>query len=82
MKPTLIETEEMAAIRYVANGDGSHKIPKGNPLYGTYDEVYVAIFLEDPTKVHIYLRKEGGTLRQFVYELKRITEEGEESDGG
>lgn len=65
------EQEEHCAILYICNGNGSHPVPKENALYELFDEVVVAIPLEDPTTVHVFLRKNRATIRQYTYELRR-----------
>lgn len=66
------EQEEHYALLYLCNGNGSHPVPKESVLYEHYDEVVVAIPLEDHTKVHIFLRKNRATIREYIYELRRV----------
>jgi hypothetical protein len=65
------EQEEHYALLYLCNGNGSHPVPKENLLAEICDEVVVAIPLEDHTEVHIFLRKNKSTIRQYTYELRR-----------
>ena len=66
------EQEEHYALLYVCNGNGSHPVPKEHLFHELYDEVVVAIPLEDPTQVNVFLRKNKATIRQYTYELRRI----------
>jgi hypothetical protein len=70
----LITAEELEAhaILFVCNGNGSHPVPKAHPFHGFFDEVVVAIPLEDITEVNLFLRWRGETRAQYKYELRRV----------
>lgn len=65
------EEQESRALLFVCNGNGSWPVPKNHPFHGVYDEVVVAIPLEDITEVNIFLRKNGETFAEYKYELRR-----------
>lgn len=65
------EAEEVAALRFLCNGNGSWPIPKGHLFDGTYDEVVVAIPLEDLTEINIFLRREFKTLKSYKFRAVR-----------
>lgn len=65
------EAEEVSALRFVCNGNGSWPVPKGHLFDGIYDEVVVGIPLEDLTEINIFLRKLFETKKQYRFRIRK-----------
>ncbi len=65
------EAKEVAALRFVCNGNGSWPVPMGHLFHGIYDEVVVAIPLEDLTEIHVFLRNNFKTAKHYKFRVTR-----------
>ena len=70
------EEIETAAVRMIANGNGDWPVKEGHPLHGFCESVYIAFPLEDLMVVHVFLRRDMVTIREFKYELRRVNGQG------
>lgn len=72
------EAEEVSALRFACNGNGSWPVPKGHLFDGTYDEVVVGIPLEDLTELNIFLRRQFETIKHYKFRISKdfVTETG------
>lgn len=59
------EQEEAFALGLVANGNGTHPLEE----HPQYDEAEVCFWLEDPSRVTVFLSREGKTKREFRFRL-------------